>query len=116
MTEPGIPTIDVQEAARRSGADGDGDALLVDVREADEFQAVRTDRGVHIPMSGFVQRVDELPRDRPIVVLCASGSRSAAVTGYLLRSGWNDVSNIEGGITAWQKAGLPVRRGPEAVS
>jgi rhodanese-related sulfurtransferase len=37
--------------------------------------------------------------------------RSAAVTGYLLRSGWADVANVEGGITAWQRAGLPVERG-----
>jgi rhodanese-related sulfurtransferase len=43
--------------------------------------------------------------------MCATGVRSAAVTGYLLRSGWADVANVEGGITAWQRAGLPVERG-----
>ena len=43
--------------------------------------------------------------------MCATGVRSAAVTGYLLRSGWTDVTNVEGGIVAWQRAGLPVERG-----
>ena len=53
----------------------------------------------------------ELPKDRPLLIMCATGVRSAAVTGYLLRSGWTDVTNVDGGIVAWQRAGLPVERG-----
>jgi len=111
----GIPTVDVHEAARRASTEDESGALIVDVREEDEVATVRLD-GVttHVPMSGFVERAAELPRDRPLLILCAAGSRSAAVTGYLLRSGWTDVTNIEGGITAWERAGLPVRRGPVA--
>lgn len=103
----GIPTVDVQEASRRRA-----EALIVDVREPHEFAAVRLDDVAHLPMSTFAARMDELPRDRPILVMCAAGSRSAAVTGHLLRNGWTDVSNVAGGIDAWQAAGLPVRRGP----
>jgi rhodanese-related sulfurtransferase len=108
---PGIPSVDVNEASVRA-TDGRPAALIVDVREADEFAAVRLEDAAHMPMSGFVTRAAELPRDRPLLILCATGSRSAAVTGYLLRSGWTDVTNVDGGITAWQRAGLPVRRGP----
>jgi rhodanese-related sulfurtransferase len=44
-------------------------------------------------------------------VICASGSRSAAATGFLLRSGWTDVTNVAGGTTEWERRGLPVNRG-----
>jgi rhodanese-related sulfurtransferase len=107
----GIPSVDVHEAASRAGADGPDAPVILDVREPDEVATVRIDGGLHVPMSALTARVDEIPRDRPLLVLCAMGSRSAAVTGFLLRSGWTDVTNIDGGITAWERAGLPVRRG-----
>jgi rhodanese-related sulfurtransferase len=47
-----------------------------------------------------------------VLVLCAAGSRSANVTGQLLASGWTDVANVAGGITSWERMGLPVVRGP----
>jgi rhodanese-related sulfurtransferase len=114
MTTSGIPTVTVQEASTRFAQDEPDGAVIVDVREADELDVVRVDGATHLPMSAFTERAAELPSDRPLLILCASGARSAAVTGYLLRSGWTDVANIEGGITAWQKAGLPVQRGPLA--
>jgi rhodanese-related sulfurtransferase len=115
VTQPAgtIPTIDVHEAAaRRVETGGRAAPLVVDVREADEFAAVRLDDVSLVPMSEFATRHAELPNDRPILVMCASGGRSAAAAGFLLRSGWTDVTNVAGGITAWEKAGLPVRRGP----
>jgi rhodanese-related sulfurtransferase len=117
MTQPpgAIPAVDVTEAADRLGRDDATKPLLVDVRETDEFRAARVDGAALVPMSSFAQRHSELPKDRPLLVMCAGGTRSAAATAFLLRSGWTDVSNIDGGITAWQKAGLPVRSGePEA--
>jgi len=112
MTTPGgIPSVDVAEAAARVAGGGDTGPLIVDVREPDEFAAVRVEAAALVPMSGFTDRAAELPRDRQLLVLCASGVRSAAATGYLLRSGWTDVANIDGGINAWQRAGLPVRHG-----
>jgi rhodanese-related sulfurtransferase len=106
-----IPTISVADAsARLEPADPDG-PVLIDVREADEWRAVRANGATLIPMSQFQERHAEVPRDRPIFVICASGSRSAAATGFLLRSGWTDVANVEGGTAAWERAGLPVNRG-----
>jgi rhodanese-related sulfurtransferase len=116
MTTPAtIPTVDVNEAATRTAGDEPAGPIILDVREPDEFATVRVEGSAHLPMSGFVQRIGELPKDRQLLVLCATGVRSAAVTGYLLRSGWSDVANVGGGITAWQKAGLPVRRGTVAA-
>jgi rhodanese-related sulfurtransferase len=114
MTQPSgtLPTIDVAEAARRTtDADAMG-PLVVDVRELTEFVALRVPGAALVPMSTFAERHTELPRDRQLLVLCASGNRSAAATAFLLRSGWTDVVNVAGGITDWNRAGLPVLSGP----
>jgi rhodanese-related sulfurtransferase len=110
MTQPaGIPTIDVAEAAaRREGRDN---PLIVDVREPDEFATVRVEGAALLPMSTFADRHVELPKDRPLLVMCHLGGRSAAATAHLIRGGWTDVVNVAGGIDAWERAGLPVRRG-----
>lgn len=114
MTMPGpLPTIDVSEADRRLREDPDR-PLLIDVRELGEFVAVRAPAAVLLPTSTFAARVDELPTDRPLLVICHVGGRSAAVTGFLARSGRTDVTNVAGGMEAWERAGLPVRRGPVA--
>jgi len=106
-----IPTIDVTEADRRLREDPDR-PILLDVREMGEFVEVRAPGAALLPTSTFMSRVGELPVDRPLLVVCHVGGRSAAVAGYLLRSGRANVVNVAGGMDAWQQAGLPVRRGP----
>ncbi len=87
-------------------------AVLLDVRERDEFLAVRVEGSLFIPMSQLGVRVDEVPKDRPILVICASGSRSVSATSFLLQRGWTDVASVASGIDGWQRLGLPVRHGP----
>jgi rhodanese-related sulfurtransferase len=111
MNPSSLPTIDVVEADRRRREDPAG-PLLVDVREAGEFADVRAAEAFLLPMSQLQARIGELPRDRPLLVVCHLGGRSAAAAGFLLRSGWPDVHNVAGGMDAWERAGLPVRRGP----
>jgi rhodanese-related sulfurtransferase len=108
-----IPTVDVTEAERRLREDPAG-PILLDVREPAEFAEVRAPGAVLVPTSQFMTRIGELPDDRPLLVVCHVGGRSAAVTGYLIRAGRTDVANVAGGMEAWQRAGLPVRRGPVA--
>jgi rhodanese-related sulfurtransferase len=110
---PPIPTIDVVEAERRLREDP-AHPVLLDVREPAEFAEVRAPDALLVPTSTFMTRVAELPTDRPLLVVCHMGSRSAAVTGYLTRAGRTDVVNVAGGMDAWERAGLPVRRGPVA--
>ncbi|HEU4673532.1 MAG TPA: rhodanese-like domain-containing protein [Candidatus Limnocylindrales bacterium] len=95
------------EAARRLG-DGTG-TILLDVRERDEFADVRAPGAALVPMSELTGRVGELP-DRPLLVICHSGSRSLAVTGYLRQLG-RDATNVAGGMVAWARAGLPTASG-----
>jgi rhodanese-related sulfurtransferase len=102
---PDVPTIDVEEAARRIA----GGALLIDVREQDEWDEARVPGAVHKPIGLINDWWQDLPSDRDIVVLCRSGSRSAQVVNALTaQAGMNNVWNLAGGIVAWAKAGQPV--------
>ena len=112
MTPPAtLPTIDVAEADRRLREDP-ASPILVDVRERSEFLEVRAPDAVLVPMSEFAARAAELPKDRPLLMVCHLGGRSAAAAGFLIRSGWTDVTNVAGGMDAWSKAGLATRSGP----
>ena len=111
MNPSALPTVDVREADRRLREDAT-QPLLLDVREPDEFAEVRAPGAALLPTSTFTTRVGELPADRPLLVVCRTGARSAAVTSYLLRAGRGDVVNVAGGMEAWEAAGLPVTRGP----
>jgi rhodanese-related sulfurtransferase len=111
VTQPTpLPAVDVSEAARRLREDA-ARPLLLDVREPAEFTDVRAPGAALVPTSQFMARVSELPTDRPILVICHSGGRSAAVTAYLARTGRTDVANVTGGMLAWERAGLPILRG-----
>jgi rhodanese-related sulfurtransferase len=107
-----LPTTDVLEASRRLGAPDP--PLLVDVREPNEYATVRAASAVLVPLSTFLLNFERLPKDRPLLMICAVGGRSGAATGHLLASGWTDVTNVAGGTVAWERAGLPVRRGAPA--
>jgi adenylyltransferase/sulfurtransferase len=79
-------------------------ALLLDVREADELAICRIEGGRHIPMRQIPENLADLPRDRPLLVLCHHGGRSMMVTRFLRANGFGQVSNIAGGIDAWAKS------------
>jgi rhodanese-related sulfurtransferase len=112
MNRPmGIPAVDPLYADLRRH-DPVRPALILDVRERDEFMRARIDGCLLIPMSQLGARLFEIPKDRPVLVICASGSRSVNVVGHLLASGWTDVANVAGGISTWERMGLPVTRGP----
>jgi rhodanese-related sulfurtransferase len=77
------------------------------VREQDEWDAGHIADAQHIPLGELGQRLAEIPAGRPIVAVCRSGSRSAAATRGLKQLGF-DVENLDGGLTAWSRAGLPL--------
>lgn len=91
------PLVDVSEAARRVRA---GEAILLDVREPFELQRASVPGALHIPMRHVPGRLAELPKDKPILVMCHHGSRSQAVADWLEPQGY-DVANVAGGIDAW---------------
>jgi len=95
----------VPEVAVREVAD---DAYLLDVRDDDEWAAGHAPDAHHLPMMEIPVRLDEVPRDRDVVVVCRVGSRSAQVTAYLRANGWDRVLNLAGGMAAWESAGRPL--------
>lgn len=91
-----------------------GPALLLDVREQDEWDRGRSSLAVHLPMSELNARFTELPDDRQILVVCHAGGRSARVTAALVGEGYNAV-NVAGGMLAWQAAGGQLHASGEEV-
>ncbi len=82
---------------------------VVDVREAGEYAEGHVPGVVHIPMGQLPARVDELRREQPVLVICASGNRSSAMTDYLASAGF-DAASVSGGTTAWACAGRPIEK------
>jgi len=103
-SEVPTPAVSVEDA-HRSIEEG---ALLVDVREDDEWQAGHAPGAVHMPLGSLQDRYQELPRDRPIVAVCRMGGRSERATIGLRAEGF-DVVNLTGGMQAWNAAGYPVQ-------
>jgi rhodanese-related sulfurtransferase len=95
-----IPTVDAAAVA--------DDAVLLDVREPEEWQAGHIPGAVHVPMMRLPQQLQYEPgpltADASIVVVCRVGSRSAQVTAWLRAQGY-DAVNLAGGMLAWQRAG-----------
>ena len=100
---PAVGDIDPDEADRLATAG----ALLLDVREDDEWAAGHAPGATHLAMGLLAGRIDEIPADRTVVCVCRVGGRSAAVAEALVSSGL-DVRNLAGGMLAWEEAGLPV--------
>lgn len=87
------------------------EAVLIDVRERDEWTAGHVAGATHIPLADLPTRLAEVPRDQPVLLFCRSGNRSGKATTFLRQQGYAQAANVEGGIIAWQGAGLPVTRG-----
>jgi len=83
------------------------DLHLLDVREPDEWQAGHIAGSQHIPLGQLRGRLGEVPKDKTIVAVCRHGNRSEAAARGLRTLGYT-VENLEGGVTAWKQAGLPL--------
>jgi len=97
--EEAIPTMSAHELKQKMDAREPFE--LIDVRETFEYEIARIDGARLIPLGEIAERADELPRDRPIVVHCHSGRRSAEAVRLLQQRGFGNIYNLEGGIDAW---------------
>lgn len=86
------------------------DAVMLDVREDSEYQKGHIINCVHVPMSYLSDRLKELDKfkDKPVIVGCRSGHRSAQACAMLKKQGFENVYNLSGGVMAWQNANLPL--------
>ncbi len=75
--------------------------LVLDVREQFEYDQGHLANSILIPTSEFTNRVNELPKDKPIAVVCATGARSAQVSQYLVELGYKEIYNLSRGLVSW---------------
>ena len=99
--------LDVQTTAAVQNRD---DVILIDVREQWEYDEAHIPNVTLIPMSELANRLDEIPTDKEVILTCRSGNRSGQVTEFLQQNGFDNVHNMQGGILAWQQAGLKVEQ------
>ena len=85
-----------------------GAPLAIDVRGPGERAQKYVEGSLSVPLNHLVERVKDLPKDRPLLVYCAGGYRSSIAASILQKHGFARVSEIAGGITAWETSGLPV--------
>ena len=81
--------------------DDDDDFMLIDVREDKELEVCKIDEAIHIPMGIVSDRLNEIDSNKPVVIMCKSGGRSAQVCQYLNENGYSNIYNLNGGITSW---------------
>ena len=87
-------------------------AVLLDVREAKEFEGGRLPGAIHIPLSQLAERASELGKlvARPVVAYCEAGRRSRGAAGILAKAGFQEIYSLQGGVLAWKKDGLPLEK------
>ena len=84
--------------------------LVLDVRQPNEFRQMRITGARLVPLNELHRRMGEVPKNREIVCVCATGSRSRSAAKLLAREGYT-VSDMRGGMLAWHRAGLPIQKG-----
>lgn len=85
-------------------------AIIVDVRTPEEFASGSLPGARNVPVDKFDQKLRELKKDKPVIVVCASGSRAGRAAAQLRAGGFGEVYVLAGGVSAWREAGLPIRR------
>jgi phage shock protein E len=105
---PPVPNIDA--VTLQAKLNEEPKPMVLDVREPSEYATGHIAGSTLLPLHQLSSRVGELPKDREIICVCASGSRSSSAARRLASEGYN-VLNLSGGMSRWTHAGLPVKKG-----
>jgi rhodanese-related sulfurtransferase len=89
----------------------DQSAFILDVRQPEEWAQFHIPGATLIPLGELPNRLNEVPKDKEIVVVCRTGHRSAQGRDILKNAGFTKVTSMTGGVTQWQSAGLPIATG-----
>jgi rhodanese-related sulfurtransferase len=86
--------------------------VVLDVRDENEWRAGHIPDSIHVPYAELLERLGELPRDRPIAAICSGGKRSGLAASILQREGFDPVLHVaHGGVGTWKRDGRPVEGG-----
>jgi rhodanese-related sulfurtransferase len=104
-----LPSVSPQQAVQMQAQQK---AVILDVRENDEWNAGHIAGAIHIPLGEISNRIGELTKyqNHPVITQCRSGARSAKAADILTKAGFNNVHNMDGGLNAWQKADLHIQQ------
>lgn len=114
VAEPSVADVDVNslpaevDVSTTAALKDRADVVVLDVREQWEYDEGHIPGVTHIPMGEVSERLQDIPADKTVIVTCRSGNRSSQVTDFLKQNGYDNVHNMQGGILAWQQAGLDV--------
>ena len=103
--------LDIDALAARLSAGGPDTPIVIDVRQADEYEAGHVPGSLHIGAGDLPETLDRLPRDRPIATICASGYRSSVAASLLRAAGFDHVALVPGGVPDWAAHGYPLDYG-----
>ena len=104
----GIKSVGTQEATQLINHQN---AVVFDVREDSEYYAGHIPHSVHFPLGQLAKHPElEKYKNRPVIAICRSGMRSGRACGVLRKSGFEQVYNLAGGITAWERANMPMEK------
>jgi hydroxyacylglutathione hydrolase len=105
-----VELIEPDALAERLGAQGE--PVVLDVRDHDEFAQAHIPGSVHVPYGELMDRLGELPSDRPVATICSTGKRSGLAASLLQREGFGEVVHVgHGGVETWRRGGHPVETG-----
>ena len=105
-----LDTVAQEDSSRLTARMKTGRVSVIDVRARSEWEAGHLPGVPNIPLGHLAERLAEIPADRPVVVQCQSGARSAIAASLLQARGVKDVVNLTGGFVGWEAAGNPVER------
>jgi rhodanese-related sulfurtransferase len=106
VSNPVVDEISLEELESR-----DPGTILLDVREPVEYAAGHVPGAVNLPQADLADRLDELPRDRLVLLICQGGYRSLRAAQFLKQMGFAQIASVAGGTVAWTETGKPLGRG-----
>jgi rhodanese-related sulfurtransferase len=105
-TNPAVDEVSLDELESRQP-----EAMVLDVREPVEYASGHVPGSVNLPQADLADRLEELPRDQPLMLICQGGYRSLRAAQFLKQMGFAQVASVTGGTAAWAGAGKPLGRG-----
>lgn len=109
--QPAVASLPIEITVDQAAQKRDQGAFILDVREPSEWTSFHIPGATLIPLGDLPNRLNEVPKDQEVVVVCRTGHRSAQGRDILLQAGFPKVTSMAGGVTQWQTQGLPIATG-----
>ena len=103
----GVPSIDIETYLDEY--EGKNNHVLIDVRTPNEFKSGHVAKAKNIPLNTISKKMKNIPKDKPVVLICRTGNRSGMAARQLAGAGYENIINLKGGMMRWQAQGHPLK-------